>query len=86
MKSPGIECFKHDAATANSIQQENAFGFNFGAGLELTLKPKKTYLQLEGMMHMVTFGDSMSPEFAPVGIPDKTGNWMSAIVAIEWTW
>ena len=75
-----------DASTANSVQQQNSFGFNFGAGLELTLKPKKTYLQLEATVHMVSFGDDFDPKFAPVGIPDRTGNWMQAMIGIEWTW
>lgn len=75
-----------DATIANTTETVNAFGFNAGVGLELTLKPKKTYLQFEGIMHFVQFSDQFDQKFARSGIPDKTGAWISAGVSILWTW
>lgn len=75
-----------DATVANVTESVNAFGFNAGLGMELTLKPKKTYLQIEGLMHFVQFSDSRDQRFAAQGIPDKSGAWISAHVAIMWTW
>lgn len=75
-----------DATTANTTETVNAFGFNAGLGLELTLKPKKTYLQFEGLVHFVQFSDQFDQKFARAGIPDKTGAWISAGVSILWTW
>lgn len=74
------------SATGNSLQAQTAFGFNFGAGLELTLKPRKTYLQFEALAHMVSFGDQFDPKFKDAGIPDRTGMWISAGIALLWTW
>ncbi|MBI3555720.1 MAG: outer membrane beta-barrel protein [Deltaproteobacteria bacterium] len=75
-----------DASTAGSVQAQNAIGFSFGGGLELTLKPKKTYLQLEAMMHSVQFGDDFDPKFKAAGIPDRTGSWVEASIGLMWTW
>lgn len=75
-----------DATIANTIESVNAFGFNFGAGFELTLKPKKTYLQLEALVHMVSFRDQLDPRFRESGIRDRTGAWITTVLAIMWTW
>lgn len=74
------------AAVQNAIDSQNTFGFNVGAGFELTLKPKKTYLQLEALLHFITFGDDNTPKFADAGIPNKAGNWITTGIAIVWTW
>ena len=68
------------------MQAQNAIGFNFGAGLELTLKPKKTYLQIEATMHSVQFGDDFDPKFKAAGIPDRTGSWVQTSIGLMWTW
>lgn len=73
-----------DSATA--IDTQNAFGINFGAGLEFTLKPKKVYLQFEGLMHLVQFKDDFSSKFKSSGIPDRTGSWVTAGANLMWTW
>ncbi|MBI3542376.1 MAG: hypothetical protein HY075_03765 [Deltaproteobacteria bacterium] len=74
------------SATQGSVQQTQSFGFTFGGGFELTLKPKKTYLQLEASAHMVQFGDDFDPKFKAAGIPDRTGTWLQAMIGIMWTW
>jgi hypothetical protein len=68
------------------VQAENAFGFNFGAGLEFTLQPKKSFLQIEGMMHLVQFGDHFDTKFRSAGINDRSGAWVSVIAALLFTW
>lgn len=76
-----------DPTVANTTENVNAFGFNFGVGFELTLKPKKTYLQLEGLMHLVQFRDQYDKRFDKTAdIPDKTGSWITAGVSVIWTW
>jgi hypothetical protein len=75
-----------NSAVANTTQAQTAFGFNFGGGFELTLKPKKTYLQLESLIHLVQFGDQLDQKFAQSGIPDRTGAWITAQIALLWTW
>lgn len=77
---------EEDSSTAGSVEAQTTFGFNAGLGLELTLKPKKTYLQLEGMMHFVQWGDQYDPRFQSSGISDRSGNWLSGMVGIMWTW
>lgn len=69
-----------------STNTQNSFGFNGGVGFELTLKPKKVYLQLEGLIHFINFADQNDQRFGISGIPDKTGNWFTGTAAIMWTW
>lgn len=68
----------------------NAFGLNFGGGLELTIKPKKFYLTLESVVNMMTFRDAYDPRFIqedPLnGIEDRTGMWIDTTVSVTWTW
>lgn len=75
-----------NSVTANSINTQTAFGFNAGLGLELTLKPKKTYLQFEAVGHFVQFGDQYDQRFVQDGIPDRSGIWITTTVGIMWTW
>ncbi len=73
--------------TGNIIQEEQAIGFNAGFGFELTLKPKRTYIDIQGMMHFVSFNDQYDSRFSrTAGIPDKRGNWASGSVCILFTW
>ncbi|MGE4233139.1 MAG: hypothetical protein AB7F43_07405 [Bacteriovoracia bacterium] len=75
-----------DATVAGTLNSQSAFGLNFGGGFEITIKPKKTYLQLEFLAHLIQFGDQYDPKFKSQGIPDRTGAWTSATVGIMWTW
>lgn len=75
-----------DSTTSNTVATQTIFGFNAGGGFELTLKPKKTYIQLEAMIHMVQWGDQYDTRFAKAGIPDRTGNWITGNIGIMWTW
>jgi len=70
---------------ATSTEKVNAFGMNFGMGFELTIKPRKTYLQLEALAHLVQFSDQYDNRYAPT-VNDKTGTWITAGIALMWTW
>ncbi len=72
--------------SGDNTQTLQAFGVNAGIGFELTLKPKKTYLDLEGMAHFVQFSDQFDPKFKNVGILDRTGTWFTFGAALVWTW
>ena len=67
-----------------------AFGLNGGAGLELTIKPKKLYFSIEFLANVVTFRDSFDPRFQNAdklnGVPDRTGIWVDTVGALTWTW
>ena len=78
--------FPQTATLAAESETLNAFGFNFGGGLELTIKPKKVYLQSEFLGHIVNFKDSEDNRFNDIGIPNKTGIWYTATIGILWTW
>lgn len=85
-RTDNIGSGSNDPTVSNTTNSVNAFGFNFGGGFELTLKPKKVYLQLESLIHMVQFSDQLDSTFKDAGIPDRTGNWITASVALVWTW
>jgi hypothetical protein len=71
-------------------ESSQAFGLNFGAGVELTIKPKKFYFSIEVLGNLVTFRDSFDPRFQnndPInGVPDRTGPWIDTVGALTWTW
>ena len=71
---------------ANATQSQNALGFNAGAGLEFQLKPSKAYIQLEAVIHDVSFGDDNDPKFTAIGIPDRSGLWVVAEAALVFAW
>ena len=68
--------------------QDSAVAFNFGAGLEFAIKPRKAYFELEGKMYFVKFKDSGSTAYkdAPRGIPDLGGNFYTLTAAVLFTW
>lgn len=68
--------------------EETSIGFNFGAGLEFVLKPKKTYFNIEAKMHSVTFEDSDAGVTLSGGttLPDQGGLYFSLMGAFLFTW
>lgn len=75
-----------NATVAGTVVTNQTFGVHFGGGLELTLKPRKTYLDFEFLGHFVQFSDQFDSKFSDAGIADRTGIWMTAVVALMWTW
>ncbi len=73
----------------NGTQTASAFGLNFGGGLELTIKPKKFYLNLESIVNVVTFRDAFDDRFSKApggGVADRRGYWIDTVAAFTWTW
>jgi hypothetical protein len=75
-----------DSTTGESVQAESTFGFTAGAGLELTLKPKRTFLTIDGMIHVTQFADQFDTKFQNAGIEDRSGSWLTGTISIMWTW
>lgn len=76
-----------DSAAADSPDQETSLGFNFGGGLEFTLKPKKTYFNLESKFHVVNFqGDDSGVNVNGTQIANHNGMYLSVMGAFLFTW
>jgi hypothetical protein len=81
----------NSSSTDKATQVHNAVGFNCGAGFELTLKPKRIYLDLEGLIHFVPFDDNNDTKFNTTDansphIPDRTGAWLTGTISLLFTW
>ena len=64
-----------------------SMGVSAGAGLEFTLSPKKTYIELEGKMNYVPFYDSGSTAYlASKNIPNLNGNFWTISSSLLLTW
>lgn len=86
-RSDNIGAGNGSTITGNITQEEQAIGFNTGFGLELTIKPKRTFIDIQGVMHFVSFNDQYDNRFArTAGIPDKRGNWVSGNITLLFTW
>lgn len=68
-----------------TTESSSTFGLNFGIGLELTIKPKKLFLQLETTANIMTFGDAYDPKYGKA-LKDRTGMWFDTVAALMWTW
>jgi hypothetical protein len=66
------------------IDKDNALAVSAGAGMEFTLKPRKTSIGVEGRFHEIFFQDRYSGQFIESGIPDTTGPMYSLITSIIW--
>jgi hypothetical protein len=58
-----------------------------GAGIEFTLSPKKSYLEIEGKINFVPFYDSGSSAYLTSnGIPNLSGNFWTVSTNVLLTW
>lgn len=75
-------------ARPEEADKESSFGLNLGAGLEFTVKPKKTYFNLEGRIHSVHFNDDGDQVALPTGssLPDRNGLFFSVTGSVLFTW
>jgi hypothetical protein len=64
----------------------SAIGFCGGAGVEFALKPKKTYVSLEGKIHAVKFDLDQTGQFTSYGLADTSGNLYTFVASILYTW
>ena len=76
------------ATITNSSTPNNSsnIGFAGGAGVEFAVKPRSTYITLEGKINVVTFDLDQTGNFAQYGLPDTTGNLYTFVASILFTW
>lgn len=77
--------------TQNSNQQANqdsdsSLGVSFGAGMEFTLSPRRSYFELEFKANIVTFKDTYTTIYQSVGLTNMTGNFYTATASVLFTW
>ena len=71
-----------------NTDNDSAFGFDFGAGLEFAIAPRKSYFQLEAKGHLATFRDTYSTTYSgsPYSLPDLTGLFYTVTGSVMFTW
>ena len=78
---------KSSFAQSNTEPPDTGVGMSVGGGLEFTVSPKKTYLQLEARYHIVTFKDTYDESFSTSNnVPDLTGAFYTFNVNVLFTW
>jgi hypothetical protein len=65
-----------------------AFGLAVGGGLEFVLLPRKTYFQIDGKLHMVSFQDVDTTRFdiGPNALSDLSGFFYTITGSLMFTW
>lgn len=83
---------KSETSTASSSDADidSKLGFTAGAGLEFTIKPKKSYFYIEGKAHAVQFEDTTSDVLAGTTssphLADRTGFFYAFSAGVLFTW
>ena len=77
--------------TQNSINQQApdndvSLGVNGGFGMEFVMNPKKVYFVVEAKIHVVSFKDTSTTIFQPVGLQNLSGNFYTTTGSILFTW
>lgn len=75
--------------TSNAQQtqdQDNSLGVSAGAGLEFVVNPRKVYFELEAKMNLITFKDTYTTLFQPLGLQDLTGRFYTLTGSFLFTW
>lgn len=77
--------------TQNSVQQgitdpDYALGVSLGGGLEFAVAPRKTYIEIEGKVHIVTFKDTFTTNYQSAGLPNLTGLFYTVSANVLFTW
>ncbi len=77
--------YSHKQGTTDN---DSAFGFSFGGGLEFAISPRKSYFQLEAKGHLVTFKDTYSTAYSgsPYSLPDLSGLIYTVTGSVMFTW
>ncbi len=70
----------------NVTENENAFCFTLGAGLEFAIKPKKAYFEIEGKANFVNFKDTSTTNFQDQGIESLDGRFYTLTGNFLFTW
>jgi hypothetical protein len=87
--SLGVAGFnKTESSTSGgTVEPDSALGVNVGAGLEIAVKPRYVYINVEGKYHFVRFRDTFDSSFnSAFGVSDLTGGFYTATVGVLFTW
>lgn len=84
----GVGSFSKTQNSNAQASQDNdtSLGISLGAGLEFVISPRKTYFQVEGKFHTVTFKDTFTTLFQSVGVPNLTGNFYTVTGGLLFVW
>ncbi len=78
---------EYSPLTGGTPTSLGSVGVAAGAGLEFTLSPKKTYLEIEGKINVVPFYDSSSTAYlVSRNIPNLSGNFWTISSNLLLTW
>ncbi|MBU6375091.1 MAG: outer membrane beta-barrel protein [Bdellovibrionales bacterium] len=70
-----------------AVNVDSTVALDFGAGLEFTLNPRRTYFYLSGKYHLSRFADSSTTKFqASDGIDDLSGHLFDFTMGFLFTW
>lgn len=72
--------------TAQTQDNDTSIGVSLGGGLEFVIDPRKLYFELEGKCHVVTFKDTFTTNFQPMGLSNLTGSFFTLTGNILLTW
>lgn len=73
-------------ATQEVPDTNTSMGITMGAGLEFVLSQRKTYFEVEGKVHFVTYKDTYTTTFQSSGLSDLTGNFYTLTGNLLFTW
>lgn len=79
---------ENDITQPDSVQKDTAIGLSFGGGLEFPLRPRKSYLNLEGKFHAISFNDTGLPVTTSSGrvVNDTSGMFFTMLASVLFTY
>lgn len=81
---------KNETSTnLGKVDSDNNLGLTLGAGIEIAIKPRKSYFQIEGKTHMVNFNDTNTTDFQahkPTALADLSGMFFTVTGSVLFTW
>lgn len=79
---------QNNVDSPNANQPESKLGLSAGGGLQFTLKPRRTFFDVEGRIHSVNFDDTKQPVELGGGntLPDQSGLLYTVVGSILFTW
>lgn len=75
-----------DSAGTAATDTDSAFGLSVGGGLEFVITPRKSYFELEGKLHTVTFKDTYSSMYNSYTGGDLSGYFYTVTANVLFTW
>ncbi len=79
---------KTDSNTSGgTVEPDSALGVDAGAGVEIVVKPRYVYVDLEGKYNFVKFRDTFDTSFRNAfGVSDLTGGFYTFTISVLFTW